>query len=252
MKRTTQLILVLTILFLLTSCGAETPAQAKPNVDSIVNFNEEEVAVLRGYLSGDYSCVIVDGNLRASVVIEVPVRVQGVDARAALTFSLRFDTELASSLIAPTTVRDYLESNSDSTTFDAFPILAPVEIRFVQNEARFEAVAIREISAAEAAQSPAVIDGIFSTNLLGQGTIRGVISGLDEHEGTITCDVSVPVEIHGIEASVILPVHARDDTPFITAEGAVPVSMQYPFGAVEIQFTREGDTLAARQISAAP
>jgi len=250
----TRFILFLTLcgLFLLSACGGQSAADntTPPNADHLAEFNEDGIAVLRGHLSGGgFSAT------RSTIKITIPVRVDGMDASVHVEFYLRSDTEISSSLTTHNDVREYLTFTPGSTILDAFASYALVDITFQKKGTAFEATAIREAAQTFALfdQRP-VIESMLSTDDLSQqGGIRGYIGqSKKENDGTIIWMVSIPIDMHGVAVVVILPVQSTANMQVITKDGIVPVTTKDPWGDVQIEFTRNGDTLTATQVTEIP
>lgn len=242
MNITTRLFLLFVLLVLTTGCGTQTSA-TNPNVDHLFTFDENGQATARGKISGDYECSTVNGKLRARLNINVPVLVDGIASNVDLTFTLTFDTQLASDLTPYTTLRDYLDANPASSTFDAFPLFQTVDVTFIKKDDSFEAVAIRQVDTIE---SPVTeINGMLSTNIFSKGTLNGTIAGSNWGDDLVTWTLSMPVTVSSTPASVVIPIESKIDTPVIVNGSDIPMDIYHPGGHVQVEFRRNEDTLEA-------
>jgi hypothetical protein len=244
------LLIVSSLLFALGCGGRSTFANAGSSLDKLIEFDETGRAVVRGRISGDYSCTVENGQLRGNIQIEVPANIQGIDGWVALTFKLRFETELSSKLVPYTNLRDYLSANPDSTTFDAFAIYETIDVTFIKKDGVFEALAIRRITDTE--QSVASVNGLFSTDILSKGTLEGTINGANWGEEGVTWILSIPRNVQGVEAAIHLPIQSSDHTEVITKDGALPIDMYHPGGHVQVNFVEEDHTLKAVRFTELP
>ena len=251
MKRIPNIILFLTLFsfFLLSACNRQT--STTPTANHLVEFNKDGIAVIRGHLLSGGFDIDTSMELNESLEITIPAEVDGIEASVVISFPLRFETEISSSLTPKTNVRDYHDANPFSTASSAFPNKALVDITFLKEDAMFETIAIHEITQDDASQSIAVIDGVFSTNLFSKGTLRGRVKDLKQDEASVIWMVSITIDIQGVEATVLLPIHCTPDTQIIS-NGDVPLTLVNPWGNVQIQFTRKGDTLTAHQVTEIP
>ncbi len=257
MKRTTQLILFLAIFSfsLLPACG-EQPSTTSPNGDHLVKFNKNGVAVLRGrYWSGSLDTATTAGANETMNILTL-VKVEGMDAGASIPFVLHDDTKLLSSqLSSPTTLREYHIFHPASPVTDAFPRNAFLEITFVKKDAQFEAVSIQDVAQKPSLfQTKPAIDHVFSTDVFSKGTLNGSFTqALHQQGGTVIWTTSIPIDVQGIQAAVILEIHSTPNTLVVTSKGSVPADSEFPWGdSVQIQFTRKGSTLIADQITVSP
>jgi hypothetical protein len=249
MNITTRLYLLLTILILTTGCASQAPS-TDPRFDDLFAFDNNGSAIVRGRISGDWSCSTVNGKLRAVMNIDVPVLVDGIESSVELLFLLTFETELASDLTPYTTLRDYLDANPDSTTFDAFPLFQTVDVTFIKNGEEFEALAVRQ---AEDINSPiAEIDGMLSTNILSRGTLDGTVRSANWSDERVTWTLSLPVTVHGIQTSVLIPIESNNTTPVIANGNQTPMDVYHPGGHVQVEFKRSDNTLQALQFTELP
>ena len=81
------------------------------------------------------------------------------------------------------------------------------------------------------------------------GSIREALKHTD---GTVTWTFAVPVSMHGVIAFAIVQVQSTPDTQVFNSQGYVPVTSHFSWQFVQIQFTRNADTLTARKITAVP
>jgi hypothetical protein len=242
MKHITLFILLLIIVSL--ACGAQ-PSAGIPtplNADHLVEFNEAGVAVLRGAPSGG-----THSSTKNTIDVSIPVKVEGIQAFIVVPFNMGSETEILSSQVSKTTVREYLNSNSRATPLDAFPRLAKVEVTFLKKGTAFETASVHEIEQGfDLLQKQEVLENVFiKDDVVKQDVLIGSIyQEYKQMDGVTTWLVSVPISIHGVEAAVILPVDSATDTQINTSNGEVPY-----FDSVRIEFTRSGDKLTARQIT---
>jgi hypothetical protein len=249
MNITTRLYLLLTILILTTGCASQT-SSTDPRFDDLFAFDNNGSAIVHGRISGDWSCSRVNGKLRAVMNIDVPVLVDGIESSVELLFLLTFETELASDLTSYKTLRDYLDANPDSTTFDAFPLFQAVDVTFIKNGEELEALAVRQ---ADDINSPiAEIDGMISTNIFSRGTLDGTVRSANWGDDLVTWTLSMPVTVQGIRTSVLIPIQANDSTPVIANGDQVPMDVYHPGGHVQLEFKRSGNTLQTLQFTELP
>ncbi|MFT3892152.1 MAG: hypothetical protein QM730_11005 [Anaerolineales bacterium] len=251
MKRTIQLFLLLSVFMLSTGCKAQTSStNPAPAIDHLIVFNEDGYAVVRGKVAGDWSCSTINGKLRATLNVDVPVLVDGIEASVDLLFMLSFETELSSNLTPYTTVRDYLAANPNSTTFDAFPIFETVDVTFIKKDTSFEVISIHQV--ADPSSARIAIDGMVTTNIFSRGILEGTIAGANWSDDLVTWTLSIPVTVQGIPASVRIPILSNIKTKVIANGSSVPMDIYHPIGHVQVEFARTENQLEAIRFTELP
>lgn len=238
MNIATRLILLIGIL-LLTGCRSQVNPATSNN--DLFAFDENRQAIIRGNITGDWACSTVDGKLRATLNIDVPVLVDGVESSVMLLFTLTFDTQLASDQTPYTNLRDYLAANPDSSTFDAFPLFQTVEVTFTKGEWDFEALSIRQVDAVIATPE---MNNILLTGISSRGTLEGTIHGSNWGD-TITWTLAVPVTVQSTPASLLIPIQADEDTQVVANGSNIPMDMYHPIGNVCVEYKRTNNSLKA-------
>jgi len=254
MKQKTKFILFLIIfnLSLLTACGGQqsTNVTAQPNADHVVKFNEEGIAVLRGYISGGYFKPSSNPRYNTYIRLDVPAKVQGIDAKLAIPFTVISKTIISSSVVSETDVEGYHIHHPGSDVFGAFPSHPLVEVTFLKKGTEFEVLSIHEVRQKfNLFQKKAVIDNVFSESMF-VGSIH--LSKKDSTGAFVWWNVSIPIDVQGIQSGVVLVVHSAPDTTLITPKGVVPLTGNFSGDHMQVQFTRWGDKLTASQITELP
>jgi hypothetical protein len=233
-----------------------------PDAGQLVRFDERGFAVLRGRLSGDLQCQGDGKTLSASITVEVPVLVQGVDAYLEIPYSLSYDTQIASTATPFTRLRDFLAANPEATTSDAFAVYETIDVVFSRDVGHFDAVALRQAEPADVASWP-VLDGILAIDFLSRGRLDGLMRGANWDGEFMTWTVALPVDVQGIEADLLLTLRSTANTRVVTAGGQVlpPTTpddhpadgLNHPSGDVRVEFTlRDGWLEADRFIEITP
>ena len=251
MKRITQYILVLTIVSvsLLSACRGGSSTNAAPNADHLVEFDKQGIALLRGQVT---SASATAGQNTEILTIHIPARMDGMDVIVAVTFTLRNETLVSSSLIKQTDLLEYLSFHKGSSAFEAFPANALVDVTFKKTGTTFIASAIQEVTKKSLFPKRTVIDPLFTTEGFGEGTLQGtILQTRKQNNGTVRWTVSVPLTMQGVEIAVLLPVQSAVDTNVIPAGNTIK-TVDTIRGKVKIDFVRSSDTLTARQVTEIP
>jgi hypothetical protein len=253
MKRIKKILLVLTIVSVsllgLSACKTSSATQENgmPNLDSLVEFNGQGYAVLRGTLVNDPA----SKNL---VHLQMPATMDGVNVVLDIPFRLRNDTTISSTITKKTDVLEYQSFNKTSTIANAFPEDVQVDVTFRDQVGGFEALSIYEAKKTFALfDSVLELDPVFTKEGVNQGTLTGHIQQTytDEYD-VLTWDVGVPVQIKSTQAQVLIAVQSAPDTVVITT-GDTIIMLDTISGNVQIKFIRDRrDTLTAKEITELP
>ena len=259
MKGITKFIFILIILSvsLLSGCssGQATDVTTPPNADHLAKFNKDEFAVLRGYFAGGgYAPPSQNGNLKEDITLAVPVKVDGIKTSIAVPFTLRFETEILSSMTTQTNVREYHKANPFAHVSTSFPSGALLEVTFAKKGGVFEAISIHEVNESFTLfQIMPVIKNVVSTDFLSRGRVVGSVTQKGQtREGEVTWMVAIPIKVHDIQANIFLLFQSAPDTQVITSTGVVPSTSHFSWEHIEIEFSRNGDRLIAHQITEIP
>lgn len=245
MKRIGQFwIVVLLSVSLLSGCGAGS--SETPTADHLVDFDEQGIAVLRGYLVRGTS---TPDNSEA-ISIDVPVKMDSMDAALNVPFRVIKETIIASTLIKQTDVLEYLSFHRGAAISEAFPTNALVEVTFRSTGTDFIAVSIEEVREGfRLFNSTPKIDPPFTMQNFAAGTLNGHISqSLRQSDGTILWRVSMPILMQGNEVFAVVWVESAPDTEVISKGGNI-VMLPDVTGDVQISFTRSRNVLTAHQVT---
>lgn len=249
MKRIAQLILIL-VMFTLSACGPAPAAQGTaPTADHMAEFDAQGVAVVRGFISS----ASINPGKDETIFINVLAKMDGILVRVHVPIRVQRDTIIASTTTRETDVQDYMVFNPGKYAYDAFPMVALVEVSFRKSGEAFDAVSIREVERGlwyPLFEEKAKIDPLFVMDGLSQGTLIGHIgTSSPGKDGGRVLEVSIPILMQGVQTAVIMEVEAGTDTQLSSTSGAAVVLGNLT-GDVQIQFTRSGKTLKATQITA--
>lgn len=253
MKRTTQILLFLAIFSLILSAcgGSASEKDGTLNADRLVSFNEEGIAVVQGRVAGGWWKPAASGAINETIIIDIPVNVDGIDAAVAVPFVLRTDTDILSTLSPKqTTALAYITFNPNSGAINAFPAMALVEVTFKKQGDTFQTLSIYQVAEkfAPFQRTPSLKD-IVVTDAFTKGTIAGEITQAYQQGDEYLWRLSVPILMQGVGSGVILMLESAYDTEIITSDGILLPENVNLIGPVSIEFTRRGDRLIAREIT---
>jgi hypothetical protein len=229
----------------LSGCGRQIPA-VTPTADGVVEFDEQGIAMLRGYVASGTSTP----GKGETISIDVPVKMDSMDVAVNVPFNVTRETIISSTTTKQTDVLEYLSFNQGSLAYEAFPINALVEVIFRNTGTGFEAISMHEVKQGfRLFRSSPKIDPVFTMENFAQGTLNGHISqSIQQNDGTVLWKVSMPVTMHGHQAAVVVWVQSALDTKFITTSGTIAM-VKHVMGDVQIRFTRSKNTLTAHQVT---
>lgn len=251
MKRNTYIILILSIVsVLLSACGGASTDGVTPTADHLVEFDEQGIAVLRGQVS---SLSTSDAKTGTFMNIDIPAEMDGLDVLLSVPFSLRNETILASTTTKPMDLLEYLSFNKGSSAVKAFPSQALVDVTFRKTGTGFEAISINEVTESFSLFKRTVtIEPLFSSDIFNPGTLQGrIIQSFKDSDGFLVWTLAMPIQMQGVEAAVLVPVHPGADTEIITTSGNV-IMLDQVSGNVQIGFTRNRDTITAHSVTIIP
>jgi hypothetical protein len=254
MKHTTKFILFLIIfsLFLLTACGGQqsTDATTPPNADHLVKFNEEGIAVLRGYFSQGQQNPPSNGKPNMFIRVDINAKVDGIKGSIRVPFTMLYETVLSFSTVQQTTLREYMSS---TPWYDiTFPNYSLVDVAFRKNGTEFEALSVQEVvQKFTLFKKWENIDGLFHKDASGQLVAGGSFEqAYMDSDGTVTSWVfNTPIQMQGIQAEVILGVESVPSTRIINSQGTFDRTAGNHLGLVQIVYTRRGSRMIAKEIT---
>lgn len=246
MRRIIVFILVWMVnIALLSGCGGQAPA-VTPTADHLVEFDEQGIAMLRGYVASGTSTP----GKGETISIDVPVKMDGMDVAVNVPFNVKRETIISSTTTKQTDVLEYLSFHQGASAYEAFPINALVEVTLRNTGTAFEAISMHEVKQRFSLfRNSPKIDPVFTMENFAQGTLSGHVSqSIQQNDGTVLWKVSTPVMMHGNQASVIVWVQSAPDTKVITTAGNT-VMVKDVREDVQVRFTRSRNTLTAHQVT---
>lgn len=246
MKRTAIFVLILMVsVALLSGCGGQVPA-ATPTANHLVEFNEQGIATLRGYVVSDAGA-LPKGE---TISIDVPVKMDGMDVAVNVPFRVKNDTIVSSTATKQTDVLEFLSFHQGAAIYEAFPTNALVEVTFLKTGTAFEAISVHEVEQGfRLFNSTPKIEPLFPMPNFAEGELSGHISqSSQQSDGTILWRVAVPIMMQGRQASVMVLVQSALDTEVVNTGGNI-VMLEDVSGDVQIRFTRSKNALTAHQVT---
>lgn len=257
MKGIIKSIFILTILSfsLLSACSGGQSADVPPNADHLVQFNEAGIAVIRGPIESSAWHQPANGRYDEKINIAIPIKVDGIKASLTIPIVISYDTEIASSQVPKTTVREHLIFHPRSYVAEVFRNTPLLEVTFRKNGTVFEAVSIKEVEKKpQLFQTQGTINGFFQKDSYGRPIAGGSISqAMKDVDGSaLYWMLSAGIPAHGVNANVIVQVKSTPETKITTSQGTFNRTTDFDWSLVQIVYTRRGGKMIAKEITALP
>lgn len=243
MKRQFLILIVLSI-SLVAGCG--TRASATPTADHLVEFDNQGIGVLRGYIVRGTSTP----DNSESISMDIPVKMDSMDAAINIPFRVIPETIVSSTIMKQTDVLEYLSFHHGAAVSEAFPTNALVEVTFRGTSTGFVAISIHEVEEGfRLFDNTPKIDPVFAMENFAAGTLSGRITqSIQQNDGTVLWRVAMPIMMQGNEVFEVVWVQSAPDTEVISTSGNI-VMVKDVTGDVQINFTRSRNVLTAHQVT---
>lgn len=244
------LLTVFLVLFILSACGPAPAANgAAPTGDHLVQFDDQGVAVLSGFMTG----ASIDPGEDEILYFNVLATIDGAIANVRVPIRVQRDTIIASTTTTERDVLEYMTFNPGKYAYDAFPPGAFEEVSFRKSGDSFVAVTIREVKKGfwyPYFEKKANLDTLIVKDGFSRGTLIGHIGEPSRNDdGSATWKLSIPIMVQGVQADVWVWVETEPDVQLDTTSGAA-ITIESLHGDVQVEFKRSGKTLKATHITA--